>query len=68
MTDVTIPTDNSIRKKEHEKLKKYHGLKRGARDDVGGEGKSGGWNAWGCDLQARRVGPTHSRNNVCMSH
>ena len=27
MVDVTIPSDGSIRKKEHEKLKKYQGLK-----------------------------------------
>lgn len=25
--DITILSDNNIRKKEHEKLEKYHGLK-----------------------------------------
>lgn len=27
VTDIAIPTDSNIRKKEHEKLEKYQGLR-----------------------------------------
>lgn len=40
LIDVAIVSDSNIRKKEHEKIKKYQG-QRGAREEVEIEGNNG---------------------------
>ncbi|TWW59398.1 hypothetical protein D4764_06G0009280 [Takifugu flavidus] len=52
--DVAIPSDSSIRKKEHKKLEKYQGLKE-ETENVGHEGNSGpssDWDTRGSNTQA----------------
>ena len=65
--DVTIQSDNNIRKKEHEKLEKYQEAERGAGKDVGRKGisgTSGDRSSWGYNLKGGRVAPTNPRNNT----
>lgn len=51
-TDVAIPGNCNIRKKEHDKIEKYHGPERGTQGDGVGEGNSGlsdNQSSWGSD-------------------
>ena len=66
VVDVAIPSEDNVRKKEHEKLKKYQGLKE-ELENVECEGSSGASCDGGtgsCDTQAGLVAPADTKNNV----
>ncbi|KAF7642936.1 hypothetical protein LDENG_00248050 [Lucifuga dentata] len=65
--DVTVPADSNIRKKEHQKMEKYQGLKEELERTWKVKSKVGPvahWSARGCDPQTGRVAPRDSRNNI----
>ena len=69
MIDVAIPSDSNIRKKKHEKLEKYQGLKKKVKKDVGIEGSSatsGDWSTLDSDPQTRRIAPADPNNNIIV--
>ncbi|KAF7649567.1 hypothetical protein LDENG_00139430 [Lucifuga dentata] len=64
--DVAVPADSNVRKKEHEKIKKYQELKEELERTWKLKSKcpSGNWSTWGCDPLTGRVAPRDSRNNI----
>ena len=59
-----VPSDSNIKKKEHEKLEKYHRLKEEAEKRGGSEGSTGDRSTPGRDPYTGRVASTGHRNNI----
>ena len=67
MVDVVIPSDNRIRKKEHEKQEKYQGMKEKMEKNVECEGSSGAntdQDTGSCNPQTGLLAPADTRNNI----